>query len=102
MEAKKKPDWSLLSVSRLDLLMADDIYVVEAILDKRQLDHGQVEYFLKWFGYDENDATWEPEENVFCKALIEQYECRQAITDLQKNLVCPTGLAVSSSIKWSF
>jgi len=54
--------------------MADDIYVVEKILNKRILENGEIEYFLKWFGYDENDATWEPEENVFCKDLIQLYE----------------------------
>ena len=54
--------------------MADDIYVVEKILGKRVLESGEVEYFLKWLGYDEDDATWEPEENVFCKDLIVLYE----------------------------
>ena len=54
--------------------MADDIYIVERILNKRILDNGETEYFLKWFGYDEDDATWEPEENVFCKDLIQLYE----------------------------
>ncbi|CAF1297924.1 unnamed protein product [Adineta ricciae] len=54
--------------------MADDIYVVEKILNKRVLENGEIEYFLKWFGYDEDDATWEPEENVFCKDLIKLYE----------------------------
>jgi hypothetical protein len=54
--------------------MADDIYVVEKILGKRVLESGEVEYFLKWLGYDEDDATWEPEENVFCKDLILLYE----------------------------
>jgi chromobox protein 1 len=54
--------------------MADDIYIVERILNKRILDNGEIEYFLKWFGYDEDDATWEPEENVFCKDLIQLYE----------------------------
>ena len=61
--------------------MADDIYVVERILDKRIVDNDQVEYFLKWFGYDEEDATWEPEENVFCKDLIEQYECNRRLEE---------------------
>ena len=64
--------------------MTDDIYVVEKILDKRIIENGLIEYFIKWFGYDEEDATWEPEENVFCKDLIEQYEANQI---LQKNIV---------------
>jgi len=59
--------------------MGDDIYVVEKILDKRIDENGQTEYFLKWFGYDDDDATWEPEENVFCKDLIELYERNQQI-----------------------
>ena len=54
--------------------MDEDIYVVERILDKRVLENGEIEYLLKWFGYDEDEATWEPEENVFCKDLIELYE----------------------------
>ncbi|CAF4368726.1 unnamed protein product [Rotaria sp. Silwood2] len=54
--------------------MADDIYVVEKILNKRILENGEIEYFLKWFGYNEDEATWEPEENVFCKDLIQLYE----------------------------
>jgi hypothetical protein len=54
--------------------MGDDIYVVEKILNKRILENGEIEYYLKWFGYEEDDATWEPEENVFCKDLIQVYE----------------------------
>ncbi|CAM4930141.1 unnamed protein product [Rotaria socialis] len=54
--------------------MDDDIYVVEKILNKRILENGEVEYFIKWFGYTEDEATWEPEENVFCKDLIRLYE----------------------------
>lgn len=54
--------------------MDEDIYVVEKILNKRVADNGETEYYLKWFGYDELDATWEPEENVFCKDLIALYE----------------------------
>ena len=67
--------------------MSDDIYVVEKILDKRILENDQVEYFLKWFGYDEEDATWEPEENVFCKDLIKQYESNRKFTEPQENTV---------------
>ncbi|CAF2031144.1 unnamed protein product [Rotaria magnacalcarata] len=54
--------------------MDDDIYVVEKILNKRILENCEIEYFIKWFGYSEDEATWEPEENVFCKDLIRLYE----------------------------
>jgi hypothetical protein len=54
--------------------MDDDIYVVERILDKRVLEKGEVQYLLKWFGYGEDEASWEPEENVFCKDLIRLFE----------------------------
>jgi hypothetical protein len=60
--------------------MGDDIYVVERILNKRILENGEIEYFLKWFGYDEDDATWEPEENVFCKDLILLYENQNIVS----------------------
>ncbi|UJR14678.1 hypothetical protein I4U23_001671 [Adineta vaga] len=67
--------------------MADDIYVVEKILSRRVVDNSHVEYFLKWFGYDEDDATWEPEENVFCKDLIEQYEYQRKINEECKQVL---------------
>ncbi|CAF1175604.1 unnamed protein product [Adineta steineri] len=61
--------------------MGEDIYVVEKILNKRILENGEIEYFIKWYGYDEDDATWEPEENVFCKDLIKLYEKNQNCTE---------------------
>ncbi|CAF1197560.1 unnamed protein product [Rotaria sordida] len=66
--------------------MADDIYVVEKILDKRILDNDQIEYLLKWFGYNEEDATWEPEENIFCKDLIDQYEYNRKLKNIEENV----------------
>lgn len=30
-------------------------------------------YLIKWRGYPESDATWEPVSNLFCKELLEEF-----------------------------
>ena len=40
-----------------------DEYEVEKILDSR-VHQGWVQYLVKWLGYDESEATWEPLRNV--------------------------------------
>ena len=49
-------------------------YEVEAILDVRKVKKS-LQYKVKWLGYDENESTWEPVQNLSgCQSLIDAFE----------------------------
>ena len=49
------------------------IFAAERILKKRKRN-GKMQYKVKWLGYPEDQSTWEPEENILDKSLIEHFE----------------------------
>lgn len=50
-----------------------NIYVVDRIAGSRRRK-GIRQYLVKWKGYPDSENTWEDEDNIFCKDLIEKYE----------------------------
>ena len=49
------------------------IFAAERILTKRKRK-GKMQYKVKWLGYPENQSTWELEENILDKSLMEHFE----------------------------
>ncbi|KAL1452092.1 hypothetical protein WDU94_006405 [Cyamophila willieti] len=56
--------------------MGDRVYAAERIMKKR-VRRGTVEYFVKWKGWSQKHSTWEPEENILDRRLIDSYEKSQ-------------------------
>ena len=65
------------------MISFEDKYDVEKILDKRK-KRGKWEYLVKWEGYDEVEATWEPVETLSKDVpdIVNKYE-------IEKNLKIP-------------
>lgn len=60
----------------------DEEYIVEAIRSWRyNLRESRREYLIKWLNYDEEENTWEPEQNLSCPDIFEQF--RQSLTKRQ-------------------
>mmetsp|Transcript_6652 Transcript_6652/g.8231 ORF Transcript_6652/g.8231 Transcript_6652/m.8231 type:complete len:178 (-) Transcript_6652:58-591(-) len=51
-----------------------EYYCVQKILSKRTNEDNEVEYLIKWEGYPSTKSTWEPEENILCPDLLENFE----------------------------
>jgi len=57
----------------------DEEHEVEEILDHREGKEGQIEYLVKWKGFEDDDEanqSWEPSANLSCPELVEAYEKR--------------------------
>jgi transposase InsO family protein len=55
-----------------------EMFVVEKVLDKELLPEGKVKYLVKWYGYSDNDNSWESPQESFQKAITE-YEAEQSL-----------------------
>ena len=54
--------------------------IIEKVLDKRVDENGGTEYLIKWKDFSVKEATWEPNENLNCGALIAEYEKESSST----------------------
>ena len=74
LHSQRAPDSSNQQVDD-DQVVIDNqsIFAAERILKKRKR-RGKMQYKVKWLGYPEDQSTWEPEENILDKRLIEQFE----------------------------
>jgi len=45
---------------------------------KRRVHNNNVEYLIRWKGYDSDEDSWEPDENL--------RDCREAIQDFLRNI----------------
>src|SRR3981081_2450727 len=77
----------LFSVSDKDANLEEG-YEIDYIIKHEERD-GQMYYYIKWKGYDIDESTWEPEENINDIATVERYfrllMAKQTVNDRNKN-----------------
>ena len=55
-------------------------YKVQAILEVKKV-RGKPHYLIKWEGYEEDENSWEPEDNLDCQTLLEDFKVTPAYLD---------------------
>lgn len=85
----------------------EEVFSVEKIVSKRVVG-GKTQYLLKWKGYDSDENTWEPEENLDCQDLLEEFNRKTRLRDEGRHQIAATSspstaaTAFSSEDKASF
>ena len=82
-EALKRP-YQQLDDDRV-VIDNQSIFAAQRILKKRKRK-GKIQYKVKWLGYPKDQSTWEPEENIFDKSLIEHFEHGQKRNQRESSL----------------
>ena len=57
--------------------MEPDVYTAEKILKARKR-RGKLQYLVKWANFPASESTWEPEENILDKQLLENFHSNQS------------------------
>lgn len=60
------------AVTPPDSTLGEDVHAAERILKSRKR-HGRLQYLVKWANYPVSQSTWEPEENLLDKRLLEEF-----------------------------
>ena len=66
---------SALDIASQALIDNDTVYNAER-LPKSRHQNGQTQYLVKWVGYPESEATWEPHSNILDPRLINDFHGR--------------------------
>ena len=67
----------------------EEVFSVEKIVSKRVVG-GKTQYLLKWKGYDSDENTWEPEENLDCQDLLEEFNRKTRLRDESRHQTAAT------------
>ena len=71
---KRKANWT-------EAFEPEEEWEVEEIL-KERIVNGKYEYLIKWKGYEPEESSWEPIENLNCPELMRQFQAKQQVLDV--------------------